>query len=182
MGEINKNNSNLFIAGDDLDTLWFAPMGTTFPEKLTLPEASDPWSDIGLLSEDGITIGRDTSVEDFRAHQGVQVRMTKISESTRQLTVTVLEDNEYTRSLIDDVMDETTDGDVTTTVTSGESKIHAKAVMLDVYSQEQQRRYCWPRMDITVSGEETLSKSDLTGVELTFKQIGGMTRHLGPRI
>src|SRR5437764_14081999 len=75
--------------------LWIAPEGTPAPATVDDPFAT-PWAPLGYASDDGVTIGGDTSSESFTPWQSTTPIKTIITERTRTVGFTLWQLNQTT--------------------------------------------------------------------------------------
>lgn len=80
-------NPRVWLGAD----VYVAPLATTAPTNVETAWAAG-WDPLGLLSEDGLTEGRDESQNDHYAWGNILVRTTR-SRHKRTFMVTALEDN-----------------------------------------------------------------------------------------
>lgn len=168
------NSANARIFGSDNDAVWVAPLGTELP--VDLAEPMSPFTDVGWLHTDGITVGGDTTVERFRGHQGGKVIRTKVTESNTTFQFQCLETTALTLGLQFNILDKTSAADLTTATISASRKVTPRAFVIDVFDIDDeanpyQYRWCFERGEIGEREEFTLINSDITGYTFTVEVI-----------
>lgn len=165
-----KVDENVRIYGGEDDTLWLAPLGTTAPTGLETPGTG--FQDVGYFSEAGLDRARDQSVTDFRVHQAGKVVRRKITESSETITFRAVEENDVTTALGENIVSEATATGVRTRTLSTAGVVQVRAGVLDLFDGEIQKRYVYPRLEITGGGTVTWSKDNMVEREFTAAVIG----------
>lgn len=88
-------------------------VGATAPADVTTEINAADFSDLGLLSEDGMTIARSDDIQSHFAWGGILVRKTR-SKHERTIKVIALEDNDVVFNLVNPGSTSETVGDLTT--------------------------------------------------------------------
>lgn len=84
---MTKDRTNVRIYGDDEGGVWVAPKGSTPPTEANIEAGTAPASpfvEAGWLSDDGVDLDRDESVNDFFGWQGgglVRSKKTSVKDS-----------------------------------------------------------------------------------------------------
>lgn len=86
------NAANVLMAGSESDSLYLGPAGT---DLSTIKDLSTPipiaLTDVGWLSDDGLSLELSDSVDKIRGHQGHGVVRTYMSDSSTTITASLLE-------------------------------------------------------------------------------------------
>jgi hypothetical protein len=189
-------NRDLILAGtgaagaSGCELLWVAPTGTAAP---TATAATNPlaagWASLGLISDDGITLGISESNEKVMAYgTGVPVRtIPKTSEQT--FDVTCLESNEEVLEVFNrlDIGDIVVDVDGDFSFSTGEINIQQYSFVVDIMDGVNFIRVYYPIADVTDRKERkvgsgkpllytfTVTAYPLNGVAATeFYRIPGL--------
>ena len=84
--------ANVLMAGAESDSLYLGPAGTDLSTIVDLSTAlPDGMTDVGWLSDDGLSLDLSDSVDKIRGHQGHGVVKTYMSDSSTSITATLLE-------------------------------------------------------------------------------------------
>lgn len=124
--------------------------------------------EVGWLSEDGPTQGRERTVERFRAWQGNSVVRTAVTEDDHTFQVQALEDNWVVQQLRypDSIM--TTTGDLTQTVVQQQSGEDVRSGVLDLVDGNVWKRIFIPRLVVDEMGDTPHTAGELTLYEMTL--------------
>lgn len=171
-----KDQDNIHVFGGDDDSVYLGELGSTLPTDLSAPTEQE---DVGFLHEDGMSLNREADVTKFRAHQGAQVVRTKVTSSSKTISFTALESNPVTKALVDTIKDTQTAGGVTTETISSSVAVWVGNAVVDLYDGDYVERYAIPRFEVTVSGEEPWSNSDLRAYSCQGEIIGDYYRISG---
>lgn len=87
---MTKVYDNIRVYGDDDSAVWVGPKGAVMPTDLTAPTEH---TDIGWLSEDGISFERNEEAQTFRAFQGGKIVRRKKTSVEDTFTFQALEEN-----------------------------------------------------------------------------------------
>ena len=172
-----KDQDNIHVFGGEDDSVYLGELGSSLPTTLAAPTTQD---DVGFLHEDGMSLNREADVTKFRAHQGAKVVRTKVTSSSKTVSFTALESNEVTKSLVDKIVATVTTSGVTTETISGAVETWVGNAVIDLYDGDYVERYAIPRFEVTVSGEEPWSNSDLRAYSCQGEIIGDYFRISGP--
>ena len=162
--------SELMIGTSDGAGLWIAPEGTRLPDPGE--PMSAPWTVLGFISDDGVTIGGDTTTETITPWQSITAIRTLITEKNRTLGFTLWQINELTLGLyFDTEVPEADENDVLdfTVRSSGGGLIHAMAVA----TRDGARilRFGWPRASLDSTGDMSLTKGASVPLEVTMAAL-----------
>ncbi|UXE04751.1 major tail protein [Arthrobacter phage Shambre1] len=86
-----KNLDDIRVYGDLDSEVWLAPKGTTLPTTWGDPAA--PFTPLGWLSEEGVTLALSTDVAKFKGYQGGTTLRTKVTSAEKTITMQALQDN-----------------------------------------------------------------------------------------
>lgn len=92
-----KVYDNIRIYGDLDSGVWVAPKGSTLPTGLEAPDA--PLTELGWLSEDGISVDRNEEATTHRAYQGGTIVRRKKTSVEDSFTFQCLEETAETLGL-----------------------------------------------------------------------------------
>lgn len=155
------DNPRIWIGAD----VYTAPVGTTLPTD-TSASLNAAFRALGLLSEDGMTEGRDEDVTDHWAWGGILVRTTR-SKHKRTFVVTALEDNDVVFDLANPGSNTATTGGVTTRTVYVPDP-NPQAFVIHLTDGSTVKRLAVPRGEVSVVGEKTYSDAEMTMTELTI--------------
>lgn len=145
--------------------VYTADVGTTAPTDVAAAWGAG-WEPLGLLSEDGMTEGREEDSTDLYAWGGVLVRTIR-SRHKRTLTVTALESNATVFGLVNPGSTvTTTDGLTTREIRIPERDPRAFGV--ELRDGDIVKRRLVPRGEVVAVGEVTASDSAMEMFELTI--------------
>lgn len=128
----------------------------------------DEFYEVGWLSEDGPTQGRNRTVERFRAWQGNSIVKTAVTEDDHTFQIQALEDNwvvaglRYPNSVV------TTTGDVTQTVVVQQSGEDVRSGVLDLVDGNIWKRIFIPQLVVDEMGDTSHTAGELTFYEMTL--------------
>lgn len=122
---------------------------------------------LGLLSEDGITEGREQEVTDHYAHGGILVRTTK-SKHKRTFEVMCLEDNAVTFDLANPGSVVGTTGLITTRTVQIPNQPDPRTFGLELEDGDITSRIIIERGEVTEVGERVLVDNAIAMVPLTI--------------
>jgi hypothetical protein len=150
--------------------IWIAPEGTAPPADLD-SDFTTPWLSLGYASDDGVTIGGDTSTESFTPWQSVTPIKTIVTERTRTVGFTMWQLNETTLGLyFDQDLSAETGSEFDFDVRS-DSPQQIHAIGVDVADGERRMRLVYPRATIESTGDMTLSKGAMVPLEVTLSAL-----------
>lgn len=161
-----KNLSNVRIYGDQSSAVYVAAKGTTGPTTLAAPGAG--FTEIGWISEDGLTRGRAQDATSFRAWQGAQVVRRKITSTEDTFSFQALEENVVTHGLVYRGQVPTVAAGVATTTVTNQSVVDDRAWVIDLVDGDVTKRFVIPSGSYEQSGDETYSNGDMTVYEFTI--------------
>lgn len=172
-----KDQENIHIFGDENDSIYLDALGSTLPTDL----AAVTLADAGFLHESGLSLTRQADVQKFQPHQGAVVVRTKVTSSSKTIAFTLLEMNDTTRAIVDEVKASSTASGLTTETISGAVRVWVGCSVVDLIDGTYMERLVIPRFEVTVTGEESWSKSDLRAWACQGEIIGDYTRLSGTR-
>lgn len=150
-------------------TVSYAPEGTTLPTAFGALDAA--FDEIGFVSDDGITKGRNADVNEVRDAAGTLVRTFRDNDE-RTFKFVALEHNDVVRELIEPG---------TTTVNGADIKTHTVrsaaprrgVFVLDLLDGGTTpfSRYIVPEGEVTPGDETTYVKGGVASVEITVKTV-----------
>lgn len=172
----NTDNARAWYGYDS--GLWVTLPGEPVPEwplppiyegddRLFTPPGPE-FFEVGWLSEDGPTQGRERTVERFRAWQGNSVIRTAVTEDDHTFQIQALEDNWVVQQLRypDSIM--TTTGDLTQTVVQQQSGEDVRSGVLDLVDGGIWKRIFIPRLVVDEMGDTPHTAGELTLYEMTL--------------
>ena len=172
----NADNARAWYGYDS--GLWVTLPGDPVPD-FPLPPIYDPstgeftppgpeFYELGWLSEDGPTQGRNRTVERFRGWQGNSIVRTAVTEDDHTVQVQALEDNWVVQGLRypDSVV--TTTGDTTQTVVVQQSGEDVRSAVLDLVDGDIWKRIFIPRLVVDEMGDTPHTAGELTLYEMTL--------------
>lgn len=171
------NADNAFMAGSDNDTLYLGPAGTALSAVTALDSAiPEALTDCGWITDDGITIGFDDSVDKIRGHQGHGVVRTYMSDSSTTFQASLIE--QKLRLLTDYMSGESSksaDGNEVTITAKASRQVVRMAAVADMFdvSTGKHRRYVMPIVELGERGDQEFTVGSLTVLECNLEVIGG---------
>lgn len=159
----NSANAHAWEGAD----VYVADVGTVGPTDLTTAWAAG-WSAVGLLSEDGLTVGREEDIEDHYAWGNILVKTTR-SHHKRTFAFTMLEDNAVTFGIINPGSTSTTDAgppSLDTRVVKAPTS-NTKAFGFELREGTSVKRMIVPTGEVFETAEIAHSESQLTGYSAT---------------
>lgn len=161
--------------------LWIAPEGTMAPADLAA--FTTPWQPLGYASDDGVTLGGDSSSESFIPWQGTSPIRTIITEVTRTVGFTLWQLNERTLGLYFDAdVPSATDGVYGFDILSGGGAL-VHAIGVDALDGGNQFRIVFPRAQLDAAGDMVIQKGAMIPLEVTLSALdaGGILAHVDIR-
>ncbi len=156
-----------------------APLGTVAPTSMAAWPAG--WVDLGYISDDGITEGREENQETFIPWQSNSPIRVETTSSTETFQATLWETNfdvislYYRKGLTD--MTETAgaagEDPVVSFTVGGKPKRDLRAFGIDVIDGTYQRRIILPYAEVTERGDLTYVSNALIGYEVTITAYEG---------
>jgi hypothetical protein len=165
-----KALANIRIYGDDAGGVWVAAKGTTGPTTLAAPGVG--FSEIGWISEDGISQERSQDATSFRAWQGGQVVRRKITNTEDTFSFQALETNAVTHGLMFRGQTPTIATGVATTVVQNQSVTDERAWVFDMVDGTVTKRYVIPSGAYELSGTIVARNDEMTVHEFTVTPQG----------
>ncbi|MCK1813254.1 hypothetical protein MTQ13_03025 [Streptomyces sp. XM4011] len=171
----NTENARAYYGFDS--GLWVTRPGTPIPayplppiydESGAFQPPGEEFFEVGWLSEDGPTQGRNRTVERFRAWQGNTIVRTAVTEDDHTVQVQCLEDNWVVAELrYPDSVSTTTDG-ITETIVGPQSGEDVRSGVLDLVDGGTWKRLFIPRLVVDEMGDVAHSAGELTFYDMTL--------------
>ena len=158
------------------------PLPPIYDESGEFQPPGPEFYELGWLSEDGPTQGRERTVERFRGWQGNSIVRTAVTEDDHTFQVQALEDNWVVQQLRypDSVI--TTTGGLTQTVVVQQSGEDVRSGVLDLVDGGVWKRIFIPTLVVDEMGDTSHTAGELTMYELTLlakvheMEVDGVTR------
>ena len=150
--------------------IWVAPEGTDPPADIDT-DFADPWLPLGYASDDGVTVGGDTSTESFTPWQSVTPIKTIVTERTRTIGFTLWQLNELTLGLYFDQSIPDATGEAFDFEVRSDAPQIVRAVAVDAEDGDRRLRLVYPRATIESTGDMTLSKGAMVPLEVTLSAL-----------
>lgn len=151
--------------------IWMAPVGTAAPTDATSALAA-PWSTLGYLSEDGVTLSQSTNSEDIYPWQGRSPVRTMITERNLAMEFSMFEFNEQNLQLYFG-MEQATAGDANSwslnVVSNAPAQIYSFCI--DVADLGVKVRYYIPRGSLSDAGDLEITDSGVMALPVTLKTL-----------
>lgn len=168
-----RNYDNVHIYSDEESAVYVADKGTTAPTGLEAPAAG--WTEVGWLSEDGISLDRSEDATTFRAFQGATVVKRKTTSVEDTFTFQCLEENAVVLGLVYKGEAPTVTGTGAAAVAeynvTNQTRQDDRAFVIDLVDGEVTKRYVIPVASVT-TGTVAHSSADLTVYEFTGTIVG----------
>lgn len=166
-----KNDANIRIYGGDAGAVWVGEVGVTAPTGLAAP--GNGWTELGWLSDTGLTLEQKADKKKFYAWQGGTVVAVSISKAERSFTFECLEETAVALGLAYPGLEFTTaTGVATGTVPAGITGID-KAFTLDAEdSQGNLKRYVVPKGNVDPNSKTEHKFDALTVYQFVVDVIG----------
>lgn len=168
--------------------LYTGALGTTEPSRTAIEAWPAGMVDLGYISDDGITEGRDENTETFTPWQSTSPIRTEVTSSTLTIQATLWESKWETISLyyrvgLDDA-DQTGTGDdaVVSFVEAGKPKRDLRCFGVDVIDGTYHRRVFLPMAEVTERGELTYKSDTLIGYDCTITAYPGAAGYSALRV
>jgi hypothetical protein len=155
---------------------YVADVGATAPTDL-VSAWSASWTDLGLISEDGLTEGTDQDRTEIRAWGYDAPVRTQISRKVTTFGLTFLESNANVISLYHatPLADMTSagvgDAQYTSFVQGQNTEPDVRALGLDIIDGTRRFRFIIPRCEVTERGDIVYRGDDAVGYEMTFTAL-----------
>ena len=163
-----KNENNIRIYGGEDSAVWVAPKGTAGPADLGEPAG---FTELGWLSEDGITIDTDVDATSHRAFQGGTIVRRKKNSVERTVTFQCLEETATVLGLFYAGQAPEVTGTGETAVArvnlKDQTRSDERAFVIDVYDDGNHQRFVFPVASVE-PGSLAFSNSDMTVYEFTL--------------
>jgi len=168
-----KNPDNARFYGGLNSAVYVAPKGTTGPIDLATPAAG--FTEVGWLSEDGITFDRDEDVTVLRAFQGATVIARKTNSVEDSFTFQCLEETATVLGLQykgqTPEVTGTGDAAIARINMADQARQDDRAFVVDVFHGDIQKRHVIPSGSVS-TGSFTYSNGDATVYEFTVSING----------
>lgn len=158
----NTENPRIWTLGD----VYAADVDAAEPTD-TLTELDAAWDALGLLSEDGLTEGREEDVTDHFAWGGILVRTTK-SKHKRSFKVVALEDNHIVFGLMNPGSTAVTASGQTVREVFVPTSDNRKAFIFETTDGLAVSRLWVPTGEVVEVGEQVRNEADMVMRELTI--------------
>lgn len=158
--------------------LWIAPEGTREPEGFG--EFAEPWRSLGYASDDGVTIGGDTTTEAITPWQSSMPIRTLITERTKTLNFTLWQLNQETLGLYFDTDVPAPIDGITSFDVRSDSPPRTYAVSVDVRDGLNRFRATYRRATLDSTGDMAITKGAVVPLEITLSALddGGVMVHI----
>jgi hypothetical protein len=159
--------------------LWLAPPGTPAPESIDDPFEL-PWRPLGYASDDGVTLGGDTTTEQFTPWQSAMPIRTIITERTATIGFTLWQLNHITLGLYFDMeIPEPSGGSWDFSVRS-DAPARLYAVVVDARDGDMHFRVLYGRANLDSTGDMVLQRGAMVPLDVTLSALdnGGEMRHV----
>lgn len=165
-----KDRSNIRIYGDDAGGVWVAPKGTTGPTDLAAPGVG--FVEAGWLSEDGVDLDRNESINDFFGWQGGAIVRSKRTSVKDSFHFVCLEETATTLGLYYAGVSPTTGTGVDHFAITDQTKSDERAWVVDFFDGDIQKRLVVPSGEVTARATVPHKNSDLTMYDFTVTIYG----------
>jgi hypothetical protein len=158
--------------------LWIAPEGTRAPAAGAA--FADPWRPLGYASDDGPTIGGDSTSEAFTPWQSTVPIRTVITERSMTLQFVMWQLNQDTLALyFDATVPAASAGRTSFDVRSDESG-HVYAIAVDAKDGDNQFRVSFSRATLDSVGDMQLQRGAMVPLDVTLTALddGGVIAHV----
>lgn len=162
-----KNIDNIRVYGDISSGVFVANKGTTSPTSPTVAPGTG-WTELGWLSDAGLTETRDVSADQKRAWQGGALVRTVRSGDARKFKFVAWETNTTVVGLTRPGSTATTATGVTTTNVKGFTGSDVRAWIIDQVDGGIHTRKIIPQGEVTDLGD-IVSGGDVVAYELTVE-------------
>ncbi|MGW6695553.1 hypothetical protein ACWF62_17435 [Rhodococcus sp. NPDC054953] len=144
------------------------PLPPIYDESGVFQPPGDEFYELGWLSEDGPTQGRNRTVERFRGWQGNSVVRTAVTEDDHTFQVQALEDNWVVNDLRYPDSISTTTGGITQTVVVQQSGEDVRSGVLDLVDGGVWKRIFIPRLVVEEIADTSHTAGELTMYDMTM--------------
>ena len=168
--DLDLNPDEVVIGTADGPGLYLAPAGTRLPPPGV--DFAPPWASLGFASDDGVTVGGETTSEAITPWQATSPIRQVITEKTRTVGVSLWQLNYLTWGLYLDVDIEEPGEDGVLDVdvpSSGGGRVYAAA--LAVRDGDQIVRIGWSRTNLDSIGDMSIAKGAPIPLEVTLSAL-----------
>lgn len=163
-----KNIDAIRVYGDISSSVYVADKGTTAPTTPTGPPGTG-WTEVGWISDDGLTETRDLNSDQKRAWQGGALVRTVRSSDSRSFKFVAWETNAVTVGLTRPGSTPTTTTGVTHTSVKAFTGSDIRAWIIDLIDGAIHTRKIIPAGEVTDQGDIKANNGDIVGYELTVE-------------
>lgn len=151
--------------------IWLAPVGTAPPTDTTSPWGAG-WESLGYLSDDGPTVGQNTSHQDITPWQSVAPIRSVITGRQVTLHFIMWQLNESTLALYFDTDEATAaaDGSLSMDVRTDQAG-HQYAVGIDSMDGDRVLRIAFARANLTDSGDMAIKRGATVPLDVTLSAL-----------
>lgn len=170
MGSTTLNPDAVVLGTANAAGIYVAPVGTTLPTDAG--SALDPaFTTLGYLSDDGVSLGADTTSEDIRAWQSKAPVRTVITEKTLTLGFQMIEFSPATTALYfdQDLPVEQSGAFALEVRSDGGGKQYA--VVIDTRDGDVLVRYCFPRATLSSNEDIEIVAGSAQGLGVELKAL-----------
>lgn len=175
---VTKNYDNVRVYGDLDSEVFFGPKGSTLPVVMTT-DPTAPFSAVGWVSEDGLSLGLSTDVEKFKGWQGGTTLRTKVTSAEKTFTFQALEETPGVLALYYG-LDPEEDITVTGTAPNQIAKVDIpespgtveRAAVIKFVDGGVEKWLCCENVQVTERGDISHANADMSMYEFTMEIIG----------
>lgn len=151
--------------------VYVAPVGTTAP-AVTLTELASPWETLGWVSEDGVSISPERSIEQLKAWQSPSAIKTVLTEFSITIDMELLQHNPVTLSHYwGQAVATPVSGDLTMPIDVMSDNAPKTALIVDTRDGDQIARYLFYKAQVTAVGELGISRGGFQALPVTFTAL-----------
>ncbi len=149
--------------------VYVAPVGTTAPTDAEVP---DTWTTLGWVSEDGVSINPERSIDQLRAWQSPTAIKTVMTEFSITIDMELLQHNPLTLSHYWGQAEPTeTSGTVTMNVDVLSDNAPKTALVVDTRDGDRIARYVFHKAQVTAVGELSIARGGFQALPVTFTAL-----------
>lgn len=170
-----KNYENVRVYGDLESEVYLAPKGSVLPTTMTTDPIA-PYSAVGWISEDGVSLGLSTDVEKFKGWQGGTTLRTKVTSAEKTFTMQALEETPGVLNLFYGTTTVTVSGTAPNEVAKVDIPESPgtvqRAAVIKFVDGDVEKWLCCENVQVTERGDVSHANADMTMYEFTFEIIG----------
>lgn len=178
---VTKDATETMVGSSNDVGLWVGPVGTNPPADLSAAFAT-PWAPLGYASQDGVTIGGDTTVESFTPWQGMTPIRQVVTARSRTVHFILWQLNQDTLGLYfdQDLSGVTATGGAFDFDLESDAPQQLYAIGVDALDGSNALRVVYPRASLTTTGDLTLARGAMVPLEVTLGALddGGVLAHV----